>query len=128
MLVKTIRLHPSQFECDIIVTETSEGLKELSMKRYGMVEEQDVIHINECSYIYTGINSDLKGIKRFVICIESLDDIRVVVHESLHLLWQYGEATKCKITTETQEWQCIFFEDIIDQILDKTGYSEAFRD
>lgn len=127
VLCKTIDLYPSDFKCDIIITENYKYLDKLGVERYGLAEDAEPIRPDSCTTFITGINSHLKGRTIFVICLGSFRE-RVIVHEILHLLYQCSKEIGWEMGTESQEWQCLMLDYIYNQIVDKKGYNEAFKD
>lgn len=120
MKTKTIRIYPSIWEMDIVIGGTKKQLETYSEQRYGLKE--DPITHNECITITSSKESELKGKTQFCICLKSLKDKGILVHEIVHLIWHIGESIGYKIVYDSQEWQAVLFEYIYNEILNHEGY------
>ena len=122
MKTKTIRIYPSDWELDIIIGGTKKQLENYSEQRYGL--KDDPITHNECNTIASSKESELKGKTQFCICLKSLQNKGIVVHEIVHVIWHIGESIGYKIVYDSQEWQAILFEYIFNEIVKADGYKE----
>lgn len=124
---KTINLFPSDFKCDVVITENFKFLDNLGLERYGLAEDVDPIRPDSCTAVITGINSQLKGKTVFVICLRTFEE-RIIVHEILHLLYQCSREIGWEMGADSQEWQCLMLDYIFAQITDRKGYNATFTD
>ena len=115
--LKTFRLYPTLFYIDVFVC--SKIKRKYLKKRYGLKES---IKPNECGTIYSSKKSELKGIKRFYICLESTEYDNIIIHEIVHLLWHLSKEMNIELKYESQEWQANFFEMVFNEIKNKNGW------
>lgn len=120
MKIKEIRVYPSIWYLDVIVADNQKDLDYISKKRYGI--KDDPILPNECSSIDSSKKSELKGERRVVISIKSLDDVETIVHELIYAIWHLARYIGYEIDYDTQEWQAVLYEYLYKEALDKNGY------
>jgi len=124
ILFKEIKLLPSLWILDVYVTKDIEKLSKIYQERYAICGcEADNSEENEVFSIESGKKTKLNGEKRIVLCLGSLKDKSILVHELIHVLWHYGKITGSKIIDESQEWQAIFVEWLYNEIL-KDNYKK----
>ncbi len=120
ILLKQIKIHPSEWHLDIIVGKNKKEINEFCKKRYGLDDFYDMP--NECSSIDSGKDSSLKGERRVVILLEKLSNKPVIVHELIHALWHLTKRIGYEMGYDSQEWQAILYEYLYTETVDKKGY------
>ena len=114
---KTIRLEPSEWDLDVVVTEDLEQYLEFCSKRYGL---KDYLKEREegpwVATFETEKGTELDGEKRILMKLENLKDRGVMVHEMTHVLFHFQEATGVEINTNSQEWIAMFNERIWNEL------------
>lgn len=116
--LKTIRLHPTLFDLDVVVGGNQRQVDEVFLRRYGLKEQTGK---NECMTLYTGTDCELKCTKRIVVRLQSLSR-KIIEHECIHVLWHLSQESNIEICYESQEWQACFIEYVIGEITNKNNY------
>lgn len=122
MKIKTIRIYPSVWTLDVILSSKKKEYEIISQKRYGLVN--DNINFNECNSIDTGKDCELKGRRIIVVSFKNLKDKSTIVHELIHVLWHASQYIGYSMTYDSQEWQALLFEYLYKEVLDKNGYKD----
>jgi len=119
MKYKEIRIYPSVWTMDVIISNSEKDLKNISEKRYGIFD--DPIMFNQCCSIHSEKKGELNCEKRVVLSLKSLKDKKTIVHELIHAIWHISEYVGYEMSYNTQEWQAVLFEYLYDEIL-KNNY------
>ncbi len=122
ILFKEIKIHPSEWHLDIIVSKNKKEINEFFKKRYGIDDYYDAP--NECASVDSGKDSLLKHEKRFAILLETLSNKGVIVHELIHALWHLTKRIGLEMNYDTQEWQAVLYEYLYVETVDKKGYAK----
>ncbi len=123
--LKEIQLHPTDWKIDVwwynVNQESTDKLDKLMTARYGIPYTEDIDGGSFVSSVDTTTKSKLKGTSR-IVCVLSSLDIRIVVHESVHLMYRASSRIGYEINKDSQEWQACLMEYIVHEILDRKSY------
>lgn len=120
ILFKEISIQPSIWHLDVIVSKNTRSVNKFCKQRYGIDDYWD--GINECSTVQSDKDSQLKGDKRLVIMLESLNNKGVIVHELIHALWHASKAIGYEMNDDSQEWQAVLFEYLFTEVCKRKDY------
>jgi len=125
MKTKTIRLQPSVWKLDVIVTKSEKKAIKHQVKKYGLkkpILEEEKQHLNTVTTVY--YKKKGKPTARVLMILESLEP-GLVVHELTHVLWQYSKRAGVEVNFESQEWQALMMESLFNQVIDEKGYKKV---
>ena len=116
---KEVTLYPSPlWKVDVIVGGTYEQVNDYFKLRYGL-EYDDT---DNCVYtIDTASNSELKGHRRIVMRLQSLDK-SVLIHELIHVIWHASKCIGWEMNYGSQEWQACTIEMLFNECVDTKTY------
>ena len=97
--------------------EINDDFIEKTKSRYGDCIE---FSLNECSDVYSGTSSELKGEKVIVIVYDGRDF--VLVHELIHAMWHFSRHSGVEMNHDSQEWQAILFEHLYRHCMTKSNW------
>ena len=118
-LLKTIRLYPTQFECDIWICGDMNHLDKCYHKRYGIgFIDNDTKGDAECSRIESAKTSEIGAEKRIALAFSKYDHTHFA-HESVHCLNHLSHWTNIEIGFNSQEWNAYFIEYVFSECIDK---------
>ena len=123
MRFKEIKLLPSSWILDVVHyphKDDEEKLSHWMHIRYGLPLidlERDPTNSNACHKIESASKSELKGERRILVVLKTLDDPGLIVHELLHALWYYSSCSGTEMSYETQEWQALHLEYTFNEVI-----------
>ena len=124
-LLKTIRLYPTSFDCDIWICDDAEHLDKCYMKRYNIkfTDDSPIKGKAECASMETDGEGELKNKKQIVLAFDSISNSSFV-HESVHALHHLSKWTGLETGFDAQEWNAWFIEYVFDSCCDEKGFEE----
>lgn len=120
ILFKEISIQPSRWHLDIIVSKSKPSINKFCKQRYGVDNYYD--GVNECSHVESDKDSELKGYKRIVVILESLNNKSIIAHELIHALWFSAKAIGYEMNYDSQEWQAVLFEYLFNEVTNRKDY------
>lgn len=124
-LLKTIRLYPTSFDCDIWICDDAEYLDKCYMKRYGVkfTDDSPIKGVAECARIDGGEDSEIGKIKYIAMAFKEPKP-SLFVHEAVHSLHHLSYWTGIETGFSAQEWNAHFVEYVFDSCCDEKGFEE----
>ena len=105
---------------DVIVSKNIQLVNRFCKHRYGINDYWD--GKNECCTVQSGKDSEVKGHKRIVIVLESLNDKGIIVHELIHAIWYASKQIGYEMNYDSQEWQAVLFEYLFTEVTNRKDY------
>lgn len=108
---KTIRLHPTMFDLDIVSCVDNEQITDFIKKRYDLLDHEIELDSEDFAcMIKCGKDAEIGDMKRMFVRLNSPNDREAIVHELVHVLHIMSEYTGIEVNSESQEWQACFTE------------------
>ena len=122
MKFKEIKLLPSSWILEVVHYPHDDNEDKLDIwmhMRYGipLIDLQREVNGNACHSIESGLKSELKGSKRILVVLTTLDDPGLIVHELLHALWHYSKFSGTNMNIDSQEWQALHLEYTFNEVI-----------
>ena len=115
-LFKEIKLLPTKFSVDVWICDNLELIAKCYNKRYGASQEYYKEETKpNCVWSITSTDeSELKGDKTIVMCVESWD-MPIIVHELNHVIYHLAKYCHLETNYDSQEWISYMLEYLFEQ-------------
>lgn len=114
---KKIKVHPSNWELDIIISKNHNQVCAFCQKKYGYDEDYKKDFPPEtCLTLTSSSESETKG-RRITIIYLKAKKSSVVVHELVHAMWHITNNIGYEMNYDTNEWQAVLFEYLFEQVM-----------
>lgn len=116
-LFKEIRLLPTHFDLDVLVSSCEKTARLFISERYLDFPGDNEQVINTVNVLPLEVNNK-QCEPRILLVLENLRDKAILAHELIHVLWALSELVGTEMSKDSQEWQAHMVSYLFQEIID----------